>query len=82
MTSGGGEDFNLEYCPTREFSLCRSLKAIFKMGKIFMPPMRIPPAVITGWNATFMNIKSAPLLMGPEIPFENITLLHDSPNIF
>lgn len=37
------------------------------MGKIFMQLMRIPPALITGWNATLMKIKSALLLMGPEI---------------
>lgn len=46
------------------------------MGKIFIQPMRIPPAVIIGWNATFVNIKYAPSLMRPESPFENITLLH------
>lgn len=37
--------------------------------------MRIPPALITGWNATFMKIRSAPLLMDLKITFENITLL-------
>lgn len=46
------------------------------MGKVFMQPMRIPPAQIIGWNATFMKVQSAPLPMDLEIPFENITLLH------
>lgn len=45
------------------------------MDSTFMQPMRISPALITGWSAACMKIRSAPLLMGLEILFEHITLL-------
>lgn len=45
------------------------------MGKIFMQPMGIPPALIVGWDETLTKVRSAPLPLDLEIPFEIITLL-------